>query len=217
MKGFSKTIVKLKVPILILALVLAIPSAVSYLHTKVNYDLLTYLPEDIETMVGQNILKEELGTGGFSALICEGMPEKDVKALKEQISELDGVKDVIWYDSVLDISVPMEILPDEIYEEVEVPDPELIPPPVKAVNPTLPSVGDTNILMFVVDFPDCVRSDHYTAEQILERTFGPENRKSSAFPLESISAFYERASYSRLHMHGDVFLYNARHNNRIYY
>ena len=99
--------------------------------------------------------------------------------------------------------------PDEIYEEVEVPDPELIPPPVKAVNPTLPSVGDTNILMFVVDFPDCVRSDHYTAEQILERTFGPENRKSSSFPLESISAFYERASYSRLHMHGDVFLYNA--------
>ncbi|MBR5364223.1 MAG: hypothetical protein IK134_13000 [Oscillospiraceae bacterium] len=102
--------------------------------------------------------------------------------------------------------------PDEIYEEVEVPDPEpeLIAPPVKSVRPTLPSVGDTNILMFVIDFPDCVRSDHYTAEEITERTFGPEDKNSKAYPMESISAFYNRASYGRLQMHGDVFLYNAQ-------
>ena len=106
--------------------------------------------------------------------------------------------------------------PDEIYEEVEVPDPELIDPPIKAVNPTLPSVGETNILMFVVDFPDCIRSDHYSAEEITERTFGPENKNSSAYPMESISAFYERASYGRLHMHGDVFLYQAQESINSY-
>lgn len=100
--------------------------------------------------------------------------------------------------------------PEGLYEEYEVPEPELIPPPIKVVNPTLPSIGETNILMFVVDFPDCRRSDHYSAEEILERTFGPENRQSSSFPLESISAYYERASYHRLHMHGDVFLYEAK-------
>ena len=115
-KKIGEWVVRFRNVILAAAVILLIPAGLGYLNTKVNYDLLTYLPEDIETMVGQNILKEELGTGGFSALICEGMPEKDVKALKEQISELDGVKDVIWYDSVLDISVPMEILPDEIYE-----------------------------------------------------------------------------------------------------
>ena len=103
-----------------------------------------------------------------------------------------------------------EAEPEEIYEEVEVPDPVLIPPPVKAVKPTLPSVGETNILMFVVDFPDCTRSDHYTAAEILERTFGPENKQSSAYPLESISAYYTRSSYGRLQMHGDVFLYQAK-------
>ena len=115
-KKTGKWVVRFRHVILLAAVVLLIPAVLGYIKTKVNYDLLTYLPEDIETMVGQDILKEELGTGGFSTLICEGMPEKDVKALKEQIMEVDGVKDVIWYDSALDISVPMEILPDEIYD-----------------------------------------------------------------------------------------------------
>lgn len=100
--------------------------------------------------------------------------------------------------------------PEGIYEEFEVPDPELIPPPILAVNPTLPSVGETNILMFVVDFPDCTRSDSYSAEEILERTFGPEDQNSEAYPMESISAFYQRSSYDRLHMNGNVFLYTAK-------
>lgn len=105
-----------------------------------------------------------------------------------------------------------ETEPEAIYEEVEVPDiePELIAPPITAVEPTLPCVGETNILMFVVDFPDCKRTDHYSAEEIYERTFGPEDRNSSAYPMESISAFYQRASYGRLQMNGDVFLYNAK-------
>ena len=82
-KKTGKWVVRFRHVILLAAVVLLIPAALGYIETKVNYDLLTYLPEDIETMVGQNILKEELGTGGFSTLICEGMPEKDVKALKE--------------------------------------------------------------------------------------------------------------------------------------
>ena len=116
MKGFSKTIVKLKVPILILALVLAIPSAVSYLHTKVNYDLLTYLPKDIDTMVGQDILIDEFGTGAFSMCIVEGMPEKEVSDLKKEIEQVDHVKKVLWYDSFLSTRIPMEMLPEEVYE-----------------------------------------------------------------------------------------------------
>ncbi len=116
MKGFSKTIVKLRVPILILALILAIPSAVSYLHTKVNYDLLTYLPGDIDTMVGQDILIDEFGTGAFSMCIVEGMPEKEVSDLKAEIEEVDHVRKVLWYDSFLSTRIPMEILPEEVYE-----------------------------------------------------------------------------------------------------
>ena len=112
----GKAIVRLHRLILVIAVALLIPSVLGYLHTKVNYDLLTYLPDDIETMIGQDILKEEMGSGGFSTLICEGMKEKDVADLKEQIMKVDGVKNVIWYDSVLDISVPMEVLPDTIRE-----------------------------------------------------------------------------------------------------
>ena len=115
-KKIGEWVVKFRHVILMAALVLLIPSVLGYINTKVNYDLLTYLPEDIDTMVGQDILKEEMGTAGFSTLICEGMPEKDVAALKKKIQEVDGVKDVLWYDSVLDISVPMEMLPDRIYE-----------------------------------------------------------------------------------------------------
>lgn len=100
--------------------------------------------------------------------------------------------------------------PEGIYEEVEVPEPELIPPPVKTVKPTLPCVGETKILLFVVDFPDCTRSESLTAEAIHERTFGPEDRSSDAYPLESISAFYSRSSYGRLQMQGDVYIYSAK-------
>ena len=110
----GKAVVKIHKLILVIAVALLIPSVLGYIHTKVNYDLLTYLPDDIETMVGQDILKEEMGSGGFSTLICEGMKEKNVAELKEKIMKVDGVKNVIWYDSVLDISVPMDVLPDNI-------------------------------------------------------------------------------------------------------
>ena len=116
MKGFAKVIVKARVLILIVATLLLIPSAFGYLKTRVNYDILSYLPKDIETMKGQDILEDEFGTGAFSMVVVEDMPLKDVAKLKEKISEVDHVKTVIWYDSVADLSVPVEILPDDIRE-----------------------------------------------------------------------------------------------------
>ena len=113
---FGKAVVKLRVPILILSLLLLIPSAIGYFNTSVNYDILTYLPEDIETMKGQDILLDEFGTGAFSFLVVEGMDAKDIAEMREEISQVDHVKDCIWYDSFADISVPMEVLPDEVYD-----------------------------------------------------------------------------------------------------
>lgn len=118
LKKFSRTVVRNRILILIISLLLMIPAGIGYIRTKINYDLLTYLPEDIETMKGQDILKEEFGTGGFAMFIAEDMEPKDVSKLKEKITAVNGVKDVIWYDSVLDVTIPMEMLPDEIYETI---------------------------------------------------------------------------------------------------
>lgn len=116
LEKFSKGIVKMRVMILIIATALLIPAGIGYLNTKVNYDLLTYLPKDIETMVGQDILKDEFGTGAFSMFITEGMEPKDTAAVKKKIEQIDHVKKVIWYDSVMDVTIPMEMLPEEIYD-----------------------------------------------------------------------------------------------------
>ena len=113
---FGKAVVKLRVPILILSFLLLIPSALGYFNTRVNYDILTYLPEEIETMKGQEILLEEFGTGSFSFLVVDGMDEKNISEMREQISEVDHVKKCIWYDSFADISIPMEMLPEKVYE-----------------------------------------------------------------------------------------------------
>ncbi len=111
-------VVRFRKAILMIAAVLLIPSVIGYARTKVNYDLLVYLPDDIETMVGQDILQKEFGSGAFSILICEGMESKDVSQLRKEISQVKGVKDAIWYDSVLDLSVPMEVLPDKVVQAV---------------------------------------------------------------------------------------------------
>ena len=113
---FGKGVVKLRIPILILSILLLIPAGLGYLNTRVNYDILTYLPEDIETMKGQDILLKEFGTGAFSFCVVEGMEAKEIAAMREEIAEVPHVKDVIWYDSFADISIPMELLPDELYE-----------------------------------------------------------------------------------------------------
>jgi len=116
MNKLSHVIVKLRYVILIVAVALLIPSAIGYFNTRVNYDILTYLPEDIETMKGQDILLDQFGTGSFVLYVAEGMEEKDVANLKAQIEEVDHVADVIWYDTIMDLSVPMEMLPSEVYD-----------------------------------------------------------------------------------------------------
>lgn len=116
MANFGKKVVKYRVAILIIGVLLLIPSVLGYVNTRVNYDVLTYLPEDIETMEGQDILVKDFGTGAFSMFIVDGMEEKDVAELKSKIEEVDHVSNVLWYDSVADISIPESMLPDELYD-----------------------------------------------------------------------------------------------------
>ena len=92
----------------------ALENGFGYLHTRVNYDILSYLPEDIETMKGQDILVDELGTGAFSTFVVDGMSNKDVSTLKAKIEQVDHVKSVLWYDSVADISIPTDMLPEKL-------------------------------------------------------------------------------------------------------
>ncbi len=113
---FGKGVVKFRIPILILSFLLLIPAAVGYFNTRVNYDILSYLPSDIETMKGQDILLDEFGTGAFSFVVLEGMDDKDIDTLADEIEDVDHVKDVIWYGSVADFSIPKEVLPDDINE-----------------------------------------------------------------------------------------------------
>ncbi|MBO4336811.1 MAG: MMPL family transporter [Lachnospiraceae bacterium] len=114
MKKLSRLIVKGRVLIFIVALCLLIPSAIGYMSTRINYDVLAYLPKDIDTMKGQDILKRDFGTGAFSMVVVENMPFRDVSALKEKIECVEHVKKVIWYDSVADITIPTELLPDRL-------------------------------------------------------------------------------------------------------
>ena len=114
MVKLGRKIVKFRIPIFILSLLLLVPSAIGYINTRVNYDVLYYLPDDIETMKGQDILVDEFGTGAYSMFICERMKNKDVAALKKKIENVEHVSKVVWYDSFSDLSVPVEMLPDKI-------------------------------------------------------------------------------------------------------
>lgn len=116
MLKLGEKIVSARVVILILSLVLLIPAAYGYIKTRVNYDILSYLPKDIETMEGQDILVDQFGTGAFSLYVVEGMEDKDVSALKSKIEKVDHVSKVIWYDSFADLSVPKDMLPESLYD-----------------------------------------------------------------------------------------------------
>ena len=113
---FGKWVVKCRIPILILAVALLVPSLIGMIMTRINYDMLTYLPDDIDTVVGQDILMDEFGKGAFSFVIIEGMDPEDVSSLREDISHVDHVDTVLWYDDFADVSVPMEILPSKLYD-----------------------------------------------------------------------------------------------------
>lgn len=112
----GRAVVKSRVFILILALALLIPSVLGIAHTRINYDMLHYLPENMDTVVGQDELLTDFGKGAFSFVILEGMPAQDVAALKAQIEQVDHVQTVLWYDSLADLSIPMEMLPDKLYQ-----------------------------------------------------------------------------------------------------
>ncbi len=116
MKHFGKAVVSSRFVILIAAVLLLIPSIIGIRGTRINYDMLVYLPDTIETMQGQDILVNEFGTGAISMLIVEGKEDKEIVRLKEQVEAVDHVKDVIWYDSFADISIPKELLPQKLLD-----------------------------------------------------------------------------------------------------
>lgn len=114
---FSRAVVKYRVLILVLAVLLLVPSVIGMINVRINYDMLDYLPSDMDTVIGQNKLMEEFGKGAFSFIIVEDMPEKDVAKLTEKIKAVDHVETVLWYNSIADMSIPMEIIPEELYSE----------------------------------------------------------------------------------------------------
>ena len=110
----GKWIAKHKVLIVLIGLVLLIPSVLGIAATRVNYDILSYLPESLETVKGQDVMVDEFGMGAFSMVVVENMDMKDVAALKAQFEDIDHVEDVLWYDSVADLSFPVDMLPSKI-------------------------------------------------------------------------------------------------------
>lgn len=114
MLKLAKKIVKFRIPILVLSFLLLIPTAIIYFNTRINYDILSYLPEDIDTMKGQEILTDEFGTGAFSVCVVEGMDKKGVAELENKIKGVAHVNKVVWYDSAADLSIPMEVLPEKV-------------------------------------------------------------------------------------------------------
>ena len=116
MVAFGKKVVKFRIPIPIISILLLIPAGLGYVNTRVNYDVLTYLPEDIETMQGQDILVKDFGTGAFSMFIVDGMEDKEVSALKAKIENVEHVQKVLWYDSLADIGMPKSMIPKDVYE-----------------------------------------------------------------------------------------------------
>lgn len=116
MLKFSQWLVKHKAIVLVLGVLLIIPCAIGFINTRVNYDILSYLPKDIDTMKGQDILKEEFGQGGFSFVMVDGMTDKEVAETADKLAEVDHVSKVICYQSLTDLNVPKEVLPQKVYD-----------------------------------------------------------------------------------------------------
>lgn len=115
---FGKWVAKYKILIIILSVLLLIPSAIGYVKTRINYDVLSYLPKSLETVSGQDIMVDEFGMGAFSMVIVEGMENKDVAVLEEKIEQVEHVEKVIWYDDVADLSLPVEMIPSDLRENL---------------------------------------------------------------------------------------------------
>ena len=123
---FARAVVKSRIAILIIALLLLIPSVLGMAGTRINYDMLDYLPADMDTVIGQNVLMEDFGKGAFSFIVAENMPAQDVDALKTRLETVKHVESVIWYTSFADLSVPMEMLPEKIYNAFNTKDATLL-------------------------------------------------------------------------------------------
>ena len=116
MVSLGKWIAKHKYLILLIGFLLLIPSFYGMIKTRTNYDILSYLPDTLETVKGQDIMVDEFGMGAFSMVVVEGMELKDVQKLEDQFSEVEHVKDVLWYDDVADISLPVDMIPKDLRE-----------------------------------------------------------------------------------------------------
>ncbi len=103
-----------RILILLIGVLLLVPSVIGIVKTRVNYDLLSYLPDTLETVEGQDIMVDEFGTGAFAMCVVDGMPMKDVQKMADEFKQIDHVKDVLWYGEVIDISVPTQLLPDNL-------------------------------------------------------------------------------------------------------
>ena len=113
---FGKWLTRHKAVVLIIAFLLLIPATIGYVSTRINYGLLSYLPNSLETVSGQDTMVDEFGMGAFSMIVVEDMEKKDIVALKEKLKKVNHVEDVIWYDDAMDITVPTEMLPDKLRE-----------------------------------------------------------------------------------------------------
>lgn len=114
MTKIGKFIAKHKYLILVISLVLLVPSAIGYVKTRINYDILSYLPKTLETVDGQDVMVDEFGMGAFSMVVVEGMDNKDILKLEEKMEAVDHVEEVLWYGDAMDISVPTDMLPSTL-------------------------------------------------------------------------------------------------------
>ena len=118
MKKFSKWISKHNKIVLIITVILLVPSIFGFINTRINYDILSYLPQELESVKGQNILEDVYSDAATGLLIIDGMKSKDIVDIKEKIKKVNGVDDAIWIDDALDISIPKDILPDAIKNQL---------------------------------------------------------------------------------------------------
>ena len=115
---FGRFIAKHRILIILISVALLIPAAIGFISTKVNYDVLSYLPNSLETVNGQDEMVDEFGMGAFSMVVVEGMEKKDVQKLEKEIEKVEHVKDVLWVDDVVSISLPTEMIPDKLRESL---------------------------------------------------------------------------------------------------
>ena len=117
MINISRKIVKFRALILIIAFALLVPAGIGFLCTKINYDILYYLPDNIETMKGQDILLEDFGKGAYGLFVCNGMKQNEIQKMKEEVEQIDHVAQVICFDSITGGRIPKEMVPDKVKQK----------------------------------------------------------------------------------------------------